>query len=84
MYFSNKSTTLPVTSYFNYVTLDLSSNGCLLIAINDQGEAHIISLISQSIIHSYNFKKSVKTVKFSPDGKYFAACKDNNGKMQSE
>lgn len=51
----------------------------MLLAVNEQGEANIISLISQTIIHRYNFKRRVKAVKFSPDGKYFAACKENNG-----
>lgn len=70
-----------MTSQFNYVALDLSPNGCLLLAVNEHGEAHIISLISQTIIHRYHFKRKVKTVKFSPDGKYFAACKENNGNV---
>lgn len=55
----------------------------MLLAVNEEGEAHIISLISQTIIHRYNFKRKVKTVKFSPDGKYFAACKENNGDISS-
>lgn len=32
--FSNKSMTLPVESRFNYVTIDISPNGSMLIAIN--------------------------------------------------
>lgn len=31
---SNKSMTLPVESRFNYVTIDISPNGSMLIAIN--------------------------------------------------
>ncbi|KAJ8959273.1 hypothetical protein NQ314_006301 [Rhamnusium bicolor] len=77
-YCSNKSTTLPVESRFNYNTIDLSPNGCTLIAVNEEGEAHMISLISQSIIHKYRFKRKVRAVKFSPDGKHFAVCKENN------
>lgn len=30
------------------------------------------------IIHKYRFKRPVKCIKFSPDGKYFAVCKENN------
>ncbi|KAJ8942237.1 hypothetical protein NQ318_003084 [Aromia moschata] len=73
-----KSTTLPVESRFNYNALDLSPNGCALIAINEEGEAHMISLISQTIVHKYRFKRKVRAVKFSPDGKHFAVCKENN------
>ncbi|KAB0802818.1 hypothetical protein PPYR_05004 [Photinus pyralis] len=75
---NNKSSTLPVESRYNYTALDLSPNGCTLIAINEQGEAHMISLISQTIVHKYRFKRKVNTVKFSPDGKHFAVCKENN------
>lgn len=40
----------------------------------------MISLVSYTIFHRYRFKSEVHAVKFSPDGKYFAVCKDNNGK----
>ncbi|KAL3276990.1 hypothetical protein HHI36_012350 [Cryptolaemus montrouzieri] len=75
---NNKISTLPIESRFNYVALDLSPNGCTLVAINEEGEAHMISLISQTIVHTYRFKGKVRCVKFSPDGKHFAVCKENN------
>ncbi|XP_063909715.1 periodic tryptophan protein 2 homolog [Zophobas morio] len=75
---NDKVTTLPVESRYNYTALDLSPNGCSLIAINEEGEAHWISLISQTIVHKYRFKRKVRAVKFSPDGKHFAVCKENN------
>lgn len=78
---NNKSTTLPVESRFNYNAIDLSPNGNILVAINEEGDAHIISMISRMIIHSYRFKKPVSCVKFSPDGKHFAICKENRGKQ---
>lgn len=83
MFFSNKSYTLPVESKFNYETVDLSPNGCTLIAINEEGEAHMISLVSQTIVHRYRFKGKCRAIKFSPDGKHFAVCKDNNGNKSS-
>ncbi|XP_045467818.1 periodic tryptophan protein 2 homolog [Harmonia axyridis] len=73
-----KVVTLPIESRFNYVCMDLSPNGCTLIAINEEGEAHMISLISLTVVHSYRFKGKVRCVKFSPDGKHFAVCKENN------
>ncbi|KAF5295110.1 hypothetical protein FQA39_LY13261 [Lamprigera yunnana] len=78
---NNKSNTLPVESRYNYTALDLSPNGCILIAINENGDAHIISLVSQTIVHRYRFKRKVNAVKFSPDGKFFAVCKENKGKL---
>ena len=29
-------------------------------------------------MHKYRFKRKVRCVRFSPDGKHFAACKENN------
>ncbi|KRT80091.1 WD40 domain-containing protein, partial [Oryctes borbonicus] len=75
---SNRAVTLPIESKYNYNALDISPNGTTLIAINEQGDAHMISLISQTIVHKYRFKRGVNAVKFSPDGKHFAVCKENN------
>ncbi|XP_078051731.1 periodic tryptophan protein 2 homolog isoform X2 [Augochlora pura] len=35
-------------------------------------------MVSKIIIHTYKFKRRVRCIKFSPDGKHFAACKENN------
>lgn len=43
------------------------------------GDAHIITMISKMVIHKYRFHQRVRCVKFSPDGKHFAVCKQNNG-----
>lgn len=75
---NNKTCTLPVESRFNFTSLDLSPDGCILIAVNEEGEAHLISLISRTTVHKYRFKRKVRCVRFSPDGKHFAACKENN------
>nr|CAD7606408.1 unnamed protein product [Timema genevievae] len=75
---NNKSSTLPVESRFNFTTLDLSPNGCTLVAVNEEGEAHLISMVSRTVVHKYRFKRPVRCLKFSPDGKHFAVCKENN------
>ncbi|XP_020278124.1 periodic tryptophan protein 2 homolog [Pseudomyrmex gracilis] len=72
---NHKSITLPVESRFNYITIDRSPKGNILIAINTDGETHVISLISKVILHKYRFKGRPKHVKFSPNGKYFVVCK---------
>ncbi|XP_033339353.1 periodic tryptophan protein 2 homolog [Megalopta genalis] len=75
---NNKSNTLPVESRYNYTTIDLSPNGALLLAVNEEGDLHVISMVSKIIIHTYKFKRRVRCIKFSPDSKHFAACKENN------
>ncbi|XP_052873384.1 periodic tryptophan protein 2 homolog [Anopheles cruzii] len=71
---SNKSSTLSIESQYNYTAIDLSPDGCLLVVVNEIGEAQMISMISQTTIHRYKFRTEVKWLRFSPDGKYFAAC----------
>uniref|UniRef100_A0A182YAC3 WD_REPEATS_REGION domain-containing protein n=1 Tax=Anopheles stephensi TaxID=30069 RepID=A0A182YAC3_ANOST len=73
---NNKSNTLCVESQYNYTAIDLSPNGCLLVVVNEIGEAQMISMISQTTIHRYKFRGEVKHVRFSPDGHFFAACVD--------
>ncbi|XP_025828852.1 periodic tryptophan protein 2 homolog [Agrilus planipennis] len=75
---SHKTSTLPIESRYNFVALDLSPNGNILVAINEQGDAFMISLVSQTVTHKYRFKRKVNAIKFSPDGKHFAVCKENN------
>ncbi|KAF9412341.1 hypothetical protein HW555_009130 [Spodoptera exigua] len=73
----NKSNTLSFESYYNYTAIDVSPNGSTLLAVNEKGEAQMISLLTCTVIHRYKFKQQVNAVRFSPDGKYFAACCDD-------
>ena len=75
---NNKSETLPVESRYNYMSIALSPTGTVLIAINEDGEADLISLISKTVIHKFRFNRPVACVKFSPNGKYFALTKENS------
>lgn len=47
-----------------------------------EGEAQMISLLTCTVIHRYKFKQQVNAIKFSPDGKYFAACCDDTGESK--
>lgn len=40
----------------------------------------MISMVSCTVVHTYKFTGEVKCLKFSPDGKFFAASKDNMSK----
>uniref|UniRef100_A0A182M980 Small-subunit processome Utp12 domain-containing protein n=1 Tax=Anopheles culicifacies TaxID=139723 RepID=A0A182M980_9DIPT len=73
---NNKSNTLCIESQYNYTAIDLSPNGCLLVVVNEIGEAQMVSMISQTTIHRYKFRGEVKHLRFSPDGRFFAACVD--------
>ncbi|XP_021930925.1 periodic tryptophan protein 2 homolog isoform X2 [Zootermopsis nevadensis] len=35
-------------------------------------------MVSRRVIHKYRFRRPVSCLRFSPDSKHFAACKDNN------
>lgn len=48
----NVSETLPIEARSNFSRLALSTNGILLLASTDEGEIHLISLISRSILHT--------------------------------
>ncbi|GFY51308.1 periodic tryptophan protein 2 homolog [Trichonephila inaurata madagascariensis] len=73
----NKSETLPIEGRYNFTTLALSPNGMLLIAVNERGEALLISVPHRIVIYRFNFGRPVTDVKFSPNGKYLAVNKEN-------
>ncbi|XP_022199019.2 periodic tryptophan protein 2 homolog [Nilaparvata lugens] len=75
---NNKSWTLPVESRFNFTAIDLSPNGSALIAVNEAGTASVVSMVSKQTVNKFEFKRPVCCIKFSPDGKLFAVCKENN------
>lgn len=77
--YSNKSRTLSLESKFNYTAVAMSPNGCLMVAINEKGEAQMISMISQTVIYTHKFTEAANSIQFSPDGKYFAVAKSNLG-----
>ncbi|EDW01423.1 periodic tryptophan protein 2 homolog [Drosophila grimshawi] len=74
---NNKSRTLSLESRYNYTNIDLSPDGSLMIAVNEQGDAHLISMVSCTVIHRHKFQTGVQCIKFSPDGSYFAVAREN-------
>ncbi|RXG71183.1 Periodic tryptophan protein 2-like protein [Armadillidium vulgare] len=69
---NNKAITLPIEARFNYRSLALSPNGCILIAAQGDGELHFINLMFKNIIYRKRLNGKVKNITFSPCGKYFA------------
>ncbi|XP_030559766.1 periodic tryptophan protein 2 homolog [Drosophila novamexicana] len=74
---NNKSRTLALESRYNYTNIALSPDGSLLIAVNEQGDAHLISMVSCTVIHRHKFQTGVQCINFSPDGAYFAVAREN-------
>ena len=69
---------MPVESRHSYSTLALSPNGVSLLAVTEEGEVQLISLISRSVLHTLRTNRAVRAVTFSPDSRYFALTKENN------
>ena len=74
---SHKSQTLNIEGRHDYTTLALSPNGIILLAANEDGELHLISLVSKTILHKLRLNAVINALAFSPDGKQFAVAKEN-------
>ncbi|TRY72244.1 hypothetical protein TCAL_08454 [Tigriopus californicus] len=73
----HKSQTLePDDSRSNISALDVSPDGCTLLAGNDEGEILFLSLISRSVLHRQRTNSSITAIKYSPDGQRFAVARD--------
>lgn len=66
---------MSLDSRYNYTAIGLSPNGCLMVAVNEKGQAQIISMISENVIYTHKFAENVNYIQFSPDGKYFAVAR---------
>ncbi|KAH8280515.1 hypothetical protein KR018_009054, partial [Drosophila ironensis] len=74
---NNKSRTLSLESWYNYTNIALSPDGSLLLAVNEQGAAQLISMVSCTVIHRHKFRTGIQCLSFSPNGKYFAVAVQN-------
>ena len=74
---THKSQTLSIEGRHDYTTMALSPNGVILLAANDDGELHLISLVSKTILHKLRVNRTIAALAFSPDGKQFAVAKEN-------
>ncbi|XP_050415096.1 periodic tryptophan protein 2 homolog [Patella vulgata] len=74
---NNKSETLPIEAKQNISHVTLSPDGYTMIAVSNDGEAMLCSLISKSILGTHNFHRPIHCVKFSPNGKKFAVTREN-------
>ena len=66
---SNKSRTLPFENRKNIAAIALSPDARLLLSIDDDGRAVLVHFRRGVVLHHIHFKKPVKDMQFSPDGK---------------
>lgn len=69
---NHKSSTLPIENRRNIVRLALSPNGSTAISVDEHNHALIINIRKRVVLGEFQFKKPVRDIQFSPDGKYLA------------
>ncbi|KIK25932.1 hypothetical protein PISMIDRAFT_676441 [Pisolithus microcarpus 441] len=75
---NNKSRTLPFQNRKNISRIALSPDASILISVDEGGRALLVNFKRGVVLHHINFKKPVKDVSFSPDGKYIAVTHDSH------
>lgn len=67
----NTSYTLPFAHRRNITHIDLTSNGNLLLTIDEDGRAILTIFPRRTSIYHFSFKGKVSALKFSNDGRFF-------------
>ncbi|KAL4246695.1 WD repeat PWP2 family protein, partial [Abortiporus biennis] len=75
---NNKSYTYPFENRKNIAAIALSPDSNVLISVDEDGRALLVNVRRGVVLHHHNFKKPVKAIKFSPDGKYIAVTHDSH------
>ena len=66
---------LPVECRRDIRRLAVSHSGALLIAVDDEGYAAVISVLRRIVLHRFNFKGLVRVLAFSPDDRWLAVAR---------
>lgn len=69
---NHKSYTLPFETRKNITRLAVAPDGVLLLCVAIDGQALLINLPRATLLHHFNFKATVRDLKFSPCGRFFA------------
>lgn len=69
---NNKSFTFAYEHRKNIATFDVNKQGTLLLSVDTDGRAILVNFKTRNVLHHFNFKDKCYSVKFSPDGRYFA------------
>uniref|UniRef100_A0A5S6QPD6 WD_REPEATS_REGION domain-containing protein n=1 Tax=Trichuris muris TaxID=70415 RepID=A0A5S6QPD6_TRIMR len=75
---NHRSETWPVETTSNIQVLAVEPSEAALLVIDECGDAFYLSLLSKTVLHRYTFNKPVSCAKFSPNGRYFAVCRDTD------
>ncbi|KAI0806171.1 WD40 repeat-like protein [Irpex lacteus] len=75
---NNKSYTFPFENRKNIAVIALSPDSNVLVSVDEDGRALLVNVRRGVVLHHHNFKKPVKDIKFSPDGKYIAVTHDSH------
>lgn len=69
---NNKSFTFAYEHRKNIATFEVNKQGTLLLSVDTDGRAILVNFKTRNVLHHFNFKDKCYSVKFSPDGRYFA------------
>ncbi|EIM88864.1 WD repeat protein [Stereum hirsutum FP-91666 SS1] len=69
---NNKSSTFAFENRKNIAVIALSPDAKVLISVDEDGRALLVNFRRGVVLHHFSFKKPVKDIKFSPDGKFIA------------
>ncbi|KAM0787544.1 hypothetical protein ACM66B_003615 [Microbotryomycetes sp. NB124-2] len=70
---NNKSRTLAFENRKNIACIALSPDASTLVSVDEDGRALFVNFKRSVVLHHFNFKKPVRDIKYSPDGKFIAA-----------
>ncbi|KAK4051213.1 U3 snoRNP protein [Microbotryomycetes sp. JL201] len=70
---NNKSRTLSFENRKNIACIALSPDASTLVSVDEDGRALFVNFKRSVVLHHFNFKKPVRDIKYSPDGKFIAA-----------
>lgn len=71
---NNKSFTFAYEHRRNIARIELNPQATLLMSVDTDGRAILVNFARRTVLHHFNFKDSVRDLKFSPDGTHFAVA----------
>lgn len=73
---SHVSSTLPVTAISDIYSMAFSTDGSQLLVVDELGTVMLINYAKRVLLSTMRLSSKAHDIKFSPDGKFFAAAVD--------